>query len=232
MKSALAPGPSAVPAIGESPRHLLIFGIVAGIFTLLSLSTFLLPEPTASDALSSYKNNTAAYSYGLGVLLFLVVFATPFVASLGSALVTRGRGLVWAAMLLSVLGMLCLALRAATFYGALYAAANTPAPDPGLPAYQAALWLNLDINLNLLGIVAWGLGLLLFGVAAWNSRILPNWLAVVGVIGGASSLILIVPIVAFLVRPTAFGIWCFAAPLLIRRIPARAKSPGPASAQP
>jgi hypothetical protein len=226
-------GPAApVPALGENPRHLLVFGIVAGIFTLLALSTFLLPEPTASDALSSYKNNTGAYSYGLGALLLLVVGATPFVASLGSVLVSRGRGLVWSAMLLSVLGMFSLALRAGTFFGALYAAANTPAPLPGIPAYEAALWLNLDTNLNLLGIVAWGLGLLLFGVAAWNSRILPNWLALVGVIGGGSSLILIFPILAFLVLPIAFGIWCFAVPLLIRRTPGSTKTPDPAQGQP
>lgn len=216
----------AVPAPGENPRHLLIFGIIAGVFTILALSTFLFAEPNATDPLSTYKNNVGAFSYGEGVILFLVVFATPFVASLGSALVSRGRGLVWAAMFLSVLGMLCLALNAATLYGAFYAAANTPAPIPGIPAYEARLWLNLDTGVNLLGIVAWGFGLLLFGLAAWNSRILPRWLAVVGVIGGGASLLaLIVPIVAFVLIPVAFGIWCFAAPLLVRRLPTSSTTP-------
>jgi Domain of unknown function (DUF4386) len=228
MTSASEAPASASFATGENPRHLLIFGIIAGVFTILALSTFLLPEPTASDALSTYKNNVAGSSYSEGVLLFLVVFATPFVASLGSALVSRGRGLVWAAMLLSVLGMLSLALQAATFFGALYAAANTPPPLPGIPAYEAAFWLTLDTGLNLLGIVAWGFGLLLFGLAAWKSQILPNWLALVGVIGGLSSLILIVPFVAFLTVPITFGIWCFAAPLLIRRIPTSVTAPSSA----
>jgi hypothetical protein len=95
------------------------------------------------------------------------------------------------------------------------------------------MWLTLDTSVNLLGIVAWGLGLLLFGLAAWNSRILPNWLALIGVIGGVSSLLaLIVPIVAFLVVPIAFGIWCFAVPLLIRRTPGRATTPGQPQGQP
>jgi len=124
--------------------------------------------------------------------------------------------------------MLCLALRAATFFGALYAAASTPAPLPGLPAYEAALWLNLDINLNLVGIVAWGL----VAPPIRSGRVvLPNWLALIGMIGGASSLILIVPIVAFLVLPIAFGIWCFAVPLLIRRISGSAKATGPSQGQ-
>jgi hypothetical protein len=218
--------PSAVPAPGENPRHLLIFGIIAGVFIILALSTFLFPEPSATDPLSTYKNNVVAFSYGEAVILFLVVFATPFVASLGSVLVSRGRGLVWAAMLLSVLGMLCLALNEATLYGAFYAAANTPAPLPGIPAYEAALWLNLDTGVNLVGIVAWGFGLLLFGLAAWNSRILPNWLALVGVIGGvAGFLVLVVSIVSFVVLPIAFGIWCFAVPLLVRRLPTSSTTP-------
>lgn len=220
MTSAPGSPTSTVADLGENPRHLLIFGIIAGVLTILSLSTFLLPEPTASDALSSYNSNTTAYDYGLAVLLFLVVGATPFVASLGSVLRSQGRGLVWAAMLLSVIGMFSLALRAGTFFGALYSVANTPAPLAGLPEYEAALWLNLGTELNLLGIIAWGLGFLLFGLAAWNSRILPNWLALVGVIGGVSSLILFVPVVAFLVLPIAFATWCFAVPILVRRIPA------------
>lgn len=217
MRSASGDQGQAVDGVGENARHLLIFGVLAGVLTILALSTFLLPEPAASDALSSYRSNTGAYSYGLGVLLLLVVGATPFVASLGSVLVSRGRGLVWAAMLLSCLGMFSLALRAGTLLGALYSLANTAAPVPGIPDYETALWLNLGTNLNLLGIVAWGIGLLLFGVAAWNSRVLPKWLALVGIIGGVGGLFLIVPIVAFLVLPTAFAVWCFAVPVLVRR---------------
>jgi hypothetical protein len=214
------------PAAAESPRHLLIFGLIAGVMTVLTISTFFLPEPTASDVLSSYEINTGAYDYGLGVLLLFVVGATPFVASLGSLLIARGRGLVWAAMLLSVVGMFGLALRAGTFLGALYSIANTPSPPAtGMPAYEAAIWWGLGNDLNLLGIVAWGAGLLLFGLAAWNSRILPRWLAIIGVIGGASSFILIVPIVAFVLLPVAFGIWCFAVPLLVRRLPTSSTTP-------
>jgi len=37
-----------------------------------------------------------------------------------------------------------------------------------------------------LGGAIWGLGFILFGALAWNSGILPNWMAVVAIVGGVA----------------------------------------------
>ncbi len=60
-----------------------------------------------------------------------------------------------------------------------------------------------------LGTASWGTGSLLFGLLAWKSGILPNWLAVVGIIGGIAGWTIVNLSIGFisLALPVAFIIW-------------------------
>lgn len=214
------------------------WGIVAGVLSIVGIVS-LFTDPSSSSAqsqLSSFRANQYGYAFSD---LFWVVFAvgaTPFVAYLASVLRSQGRGLVWAAMLLVLFGVFALAAQSATYYGALWSISTTPAPDVATQTYEAALWYNLTTAWQMLAFLSIGAGLFLFGGAAWNSRILPNWLGAVALVGGAGGIlgpILLVsvgPTVAFIpiaLTPVAFLIWAFVAPAVHRRGVADAPSPAP-----
>lgn len=213
---------------------------MAGILAIVGIvSIFMDPSPSSSqDLLSSFQANTYAYAFSD---LFWVVFAvgaTPFVVYLAAALRPQGAALTRAAMLLVVFGAFALAAQSATFYGALWSISTTAAPSAATQTYEAALWSNLTTGWQMLAFVSLGAGLLLFGGAAWNGRILPKWLAAVAVVGGAAALLGTValgltpqdPSVAFVliaVSPFAFLVWAFAAPLLYRRAASVSSGPPP-----
>ena len=73
--------------------------------------------------------------------------------------------------------------------------------------------------------MTWGLGQLLFGWLAWKSGVLPDWLVVVGAIGGLAGLLTLAvyqsPVFA-LVQLASFAIWASTAGVSIlwgRRAP-------------
>jgi len=54
---------------------------------------------------------------------------------------------------------------------------------------ERSVWSGLGYHLTDPGLMAWGLGQLLFGVLAWRSGVLPNWVAVIGILGGVAGLL-------------------------------------------
>jgi hypothetical protein len=76
--------------------------------------------------------------------------------------------------------------------------------------------------------MAWGLGQFLFGWVAWRSVVLPNWLAIIGMLGGVAGLLTLAvyqTAVLALVQLLAFTIWGFATGLSLLR--ARQPAPQP-----
>src|SRR5664279_2631973 len=55
--------------------------------------------------------------------------------------------------------------------------------------YQAAIWGNLSYYLTDPGLMVWGFGQFLLGWLAWKSKVLPNWTALTGLIGGVAGLL-------------------------------------------
>ena len=97
--------------------------------------------------------------------------------------------------------------------------AGTP-PRAEDAAYQVAIWSNRGFYLTDPGLMAWGLGQVLFGWVAWRSGALPDWLAVVGLVGGIAGLL--TPAVyrtslLALVQLSSFAIWGFATGIMLLR---------------
>ncbi len=192
-----------------------ISGLLAGILGIVFLaSMFLLPLlTTAPQALSSYNTHQSAYLFFGAASGLFAVGAVPFIAGLGSSLRARGRELSSSATLLSVLGVFSIALAALLYVASLATISSTAAPTPADANYQAALWFTIPIALLVLGTAAWGTGFFLFGLLTWKSGVLPNWLAVIGIVGGVAGWTIVSQPVAFLVSivsialPVAFVIW-------------------------
>ena len=106
--------------------------------------------------------------------------------------------------------------------GSLAALAGLPS-DPAYASnatFEAAFWANLQSLTNVFGDTFMGLGLILLGWVAWGSRIVPNWLAVIGVVGGVGALAAIVADPLAGISFFGFTIWSLAVGvIMLRRSP-------------
>lgn len=177
---------TSIPTDAGRPTGFLIAAILAGLISAITIAGLVtIPEPsTPSNQLAVFNSNKAATAFSdLWVLVF-ALGVTPFATYLGGALKSQSRGLVWASMLVFLFGAFVLAVSNAASYSALNAISTTTAPSSATAAYEAALWYNITDGWEVLGFSALGLGVSLFSVAFWNSRVFPNWMAIVGFIGG------------------------------------------------
>jgi hypothetical protein len=150
------------------------------------------PAPTSpAQAMSMVSSNFVAYAVFLVMLTAWMVFGVPFAVGVGALLKSKDANLALAATLLSASGILLLGWGTYSSYSALLsiAQAGSLAPSPTEAAYQAAIWLPLTYTWTDPGIMTWGLGQLLFGWLAWKSSVLPNWLSIVGIVGGIAGLL-------------------------------------------
>lgn len=198
------------------------FSLIAGVLTALVLLTSLrTPTQTGEELLRYLSVHSGAVMITAVTILSWAVFSIPFVVGLGRLLRPKSPSLAQAAMLLSAIGIMVLAFGNFAGIGAVLAilAAGTP-PSSAEAAYQVAIWRNLTFYLTDPGLMSWGLGQLLFGWLAWRSGVMPNWLAVVGIVGGVAGLFTLgvyqTPIMALL-QITCFAIWAFSSAALLFR---------------
>lgn len=191
-----------------------IGGLLAGALSLALIALSLQASPSAGRYLESFKQHHTAYVVTAVLFMTWAVIAVCFVAAVEQLLRVRGEVLARAATALSSLGIMLLAFGYFTSTGAFLAisAAGTP-PLPAEAEYQTALWWNMSFFLSDPGLMAWGLGFLLFGKLAWKSGVLPNSIAVVGIIGGVAGLLTLAvyqtPVIALL-QFLCFAVWSFA----------------------
>ncbi|HXR57069.1 MAG TPA: DUF4386 family protein [Casimicrobiaceae bacterium] len=194
---------------------LALFAFVAGALSLLLLVVSVLTPPPATPAELLAFASTHRLAYGLFASLVLAwaVLSVPLIVTLGTMLRSQGGTLTGVAQLLSAGGVLLLGFAVFANTAALLsivAAGNAPHPED--PIYLAAIWINLSFYLTDPGLMTWGLGQFLFGWIAWRSEVLPNWLAVIGIIGGLAGLstlaVFQTPVLA-LVQLLSFTIWGF-----------------------
>jgi len=167
-----------------------VFSLLAAVLLLLfGVLAALLPSTTAAQLLSSYNAHGAIYAGSAIVALVWAVFSIPFVVGLGTLLRAKSSSLALAATLLSSVGILLLGpafFITSQVLAALHLVGNL-APSAAEAIYHAAFWYHFQVSLAEPGLYAWGLGQVLFGWLAWRSLVLPDWLAVLGMIGGIAS---------------------------------------------
>lgn len=201
---------TALPEI-DHKKTFAIFALISGVLSLLLLLDSLRPVPAPAERLAFFLSHRGDYLLWAVMFLTWAVFSIPFVVALGKALRAKGPGLSQAAVILSAIGVSLLAFGAFTYVGAMLSvtAVENP-PNPADAAYQATIWSNLSFFLSDPGLMTWGLGTLLFGRLAWKSGILPNWLAIVGMVGGLAGLLTLAvyqtPVLALL-QFACFAVW-------------------------
>ena len=201
-------------------------GVLSLISAALSLAVLIAsvqpPPSTVPGELLAYASSHRTL-YGLFASLVLAwsVFSIPLIVTLGALLRSRGGTFTVIAQLLSAVGVLLLGFAVFTNTAALLSivTAGNPARAEDA-AYQVAIWSNLAFYLTDPGLMTWGLGQFLFGWVAWKSGVLPNWIAVVGMVGGIAGLLTLAvyqtPVLA-LVQLCCFTIWGFAAGMALLR---------------
>jgi Domain of unknown function (DUF4386) len=149
------------------------------------------------------------------VVLAWSVFSVPLAVTLGTLLHRKGRTLASAAQVLVGVGVLLLGFAIFMHIGTLlFIVAVGSSVREEDATYQVAIWSSLGFYLTDPGLMAWGLGQFLFGLLAWRSGVLPNWVAVIGMIGGAAGLLTLAVYqtdLLALVQICCFTVWGFAA---------------------
>ena len=142
------------------------------------------------------------------------MFSVPLTVTLATLLRAKSGTLALAAQLLVAIGVLLLGFGIFMHIGALLSIVAAGAPLHAEDAtYQVSIWSSLSFYLTDPGLMAWGLGQFLFGWLAWRSGVLPNWVAVVGMIGGVAGLLTLTVYqtgVLGIVQILCFSVWGFA----------------------
>lgn len=166
------------------------------------------------------------------VALSWAVFSIPFIVGLGELLRPKSPGLALAAVVLSASGVLLLGYGMRMSAGAELAILATGGPSFGAETLlEVAFWRFLSNTLADPGLMTLGLGQLLFGWLAWRSSVLPNWLAIIGIVGGFAGLftdaVYQTPILA-LPQVACFSVWGFFTAAILVRHRAVTREPSPA----
>ena len=215
-----------------NPFLLASSGLVTGVLILIAfVAEAMTPTPFfpfSQATFSASQTDLALWSFRSFAWGLFAVAAVPFFALVGRLFRHRNADVASIATLLSVVGATLYVLRAILQDSALAAVGTLAAPSAKEATYQAPLLFSMANPLLPLGGAIWGLGFILFGALTWNSGILPNWMAVVAVVGGVagwaifpvlnSSGQFIGYVITEVLVPITTAIWCFAwAMIFLRR---------------
>jgi hypothetical protein len=200
-----------------------VLSLISAVLSLALLIASVQPPPSTMPAelLAYASSHRTLYGLFASLVLAWSVFSIPLIVTLGAMLRSRGGTFTVMAQLLSAVGVLLLGFAVFTNTAALLSIATAGNPSRAEDAaYQVAIWSNLAFYLTDPGLMTWGLGQFLFGWVAWKSGVLPNWIAVVGMVGGIAGLLTLAvyqtPVLA-LVQLCCFTIWGLAAGVTLLR---------------
>ena len=220
-------------ALSTTPNPVLFAwsGLVTGVLILIA---FVAEAKTPTPFLPFSQANFTASQTDLALWTFrsfawglFAIAAIPFFTLIGRLFRHRNADVASIATLLSVVGVTLYVLRAILQDSALAAACTLAAPSAKEATYQAALLFAMANPLLPLGGAIWGLGLILFGTVTRNSGILPNWMAIVAIVGGLagwaifptlnSSGMFVGYLITEVLVPITTAIWCFACAMIFLR---------------
>jgi hypothetical protein len=216
-------------------------GLATGVLVLIAfVAEAMTPTPFLPFSQANFvasQTDLALWSFRSFAWGLFAVAAIPFFALLGRVFRQRNADVASIATLLSVVGTTLYVLRAILQDSALAATGTLAAPSAKEAAYQAALLFAMANPLLPLGGAIWGLGLILFGALTRNSGLLPNWMAVVAIVGGVAGWAIfpvlnggmfIGYVITEVLVPITTAIWCFAcAVIFLRRGRATARADEP-----
>jgi hypothetical protein len=236
------PPSSAAPGVPGIPKGFPVAAVLAGIVTAVNIAGMVsIPEPsTPQNQLSVFDAHKAAIAFSDLWFLVFALGVTPFITCLAAALRSQNRGIVWAGVFVFLFGAYTLAISNAASYSALFAISSTAAPSSATATYEAALWYNITDGWEVLGFTAVGVGVALLSVTLWDSKIYPNWMAVLGILGGligavggaSTAWIFTGGTIPGVVFPLILGsfvaivVWGFASPVAVKRRAASGTVPG------
>ncbi|HXC77447.1 MAG TPA: DUF4386 family protein [Candidatus Acidoferrum sp.] len=202
-----------------------LFGVIAiltGLSFLVHLGVVVaLPSPNSYQELAVYKTHQTVYALLFFSIVIFTAFAVTFLAGLGRLLAPRSSKVAAGATMALATGILVTGLGVVLSIGALAALAALPS-DPSYEisaAFEGAFWADLQSLTNVFGDALMGLGLILLGWVAWGSRIVPNWLAIIAVVGGIGAFAAIVADPLAAISFLAFTIWSVVVGVIILRKP-------------
>lgn len=211
-----------------SSRHRLAACVawVAGALSIALLLASLVPPPTDPNQPGVLSpGHRAAFAGFAALMLAWSVWMVPFAAVLAEQVKGRQPALASAAQLLCAAGALLLGFGVFVFMGAVLSLASA---GPGVPAeivaHHVRFWSHLRFYLTDPGLMAWGLGQLLFAGLTWHERTWPRWLCGVGFVGGAAGVLTLAVYeteVLALLQLLAFAVWACALGVRLWRDPAR-----------
>lgn len=196
--------------------------VLSGALSILLIVATLQPAPkSAAGQLAYFAGHQGKVALEACTVLTWAVFSIPLVVALGQILRPKSPSFARAATVLTAAGILMLGFAIFAHVGALLSIVTAGGPANAADAvYQAAIWGSLSFYITDPGLMAMGLGQILFGWLAWRSRVLPDWTSVVGTIGGIAGLLTLAVYqtsTLALVQLAAFGTWGIAAGVTLLR---------------
>lgn len=211
----------------DRPQIFAGFALLSAVLSVGLLAVALQPVSANPAALLAHL---ARHQRGIVieaiVELSWAVFSIPFIVGVGELLRPKSPSLALAAVVLSAGGVLLLGYSMRMSAGAELAILAVGGPSVGAETlHDVAFWGSLSYTLSDPGLMTLGLGQLLFGWLAWRSNVLPNWLAIIGLVGGFAGLftdaVYQTPILAVL-QVACFAVWgFFTGAYLARRRPTK-----------
>lgn len=218
--------PVAQKSIAGGTRPIAVFSLLAALFSIILLALLLAsPAGGASQQLAFAASHTGLLTAFEFTVIVWATLSAPFVLGLGVLLEARSTVLARVAAGLSAVGILMLGFATYANTGALLAihAAGAP-PATNIDTYLATFWSQLGYLLTDPPLMAWGLGQLIFASLAWDGRMIPRWLAVIGglaglgiVLGSVETPSQAIFLIAFGIL--AFAVWSLGVGIVLLRVP-------------
>ena len=210
---------------GSETRGNSIFGVIAllsGVSFLLHLGVVVaLPSANSYQEVSVYRSNETIFTLLLLSILAFTMFGIAFSAGLSRMLAPRSSTVAASATFTLAAGILVTGLGIVLSIGALAAIAQLPSDSAynTSATFEGAFWANLQGLTNSFGDGLMGIGLVLLGLVAWDSKTVPNWLAIIALVGGAGGLLAIVSDALSIVSFGTFTVWSVAIGYIVLRGP-------------